>query len=53
VSFTDEMVEVAMGRTFHIFKMVKINALEKVSEWMGEAGLTLLVGKTNAVMLTG
>jgi len=33
--------------------MVTNSALEKVSEWVGVAGLTLLVGKTNAVMLTG
>jgi len=32
--------------------MVKNNSLEKVSEWIREAGLTLFVGKTEEAIMS-
>lgn len=45
VAFADDVAIVATGHTSRILKTVTNNTLEKVSDWIGRAGLSLSVGK--------
>jgi len=52
VAFADDVAVVVTGHTSHILETVCNKALDIVSEWMRRAGLSLSVGKTEAVILT-
>lgn len=52
VAFADDVAVVATGHTSHMLESVTNNALEKISDWMTNAGLELSIGKTEAVILT-
>jgi len=52
VAFADDVAVVVTGHTSGVLEQVTNEALEKVTEWMERAGLTLSVSKTEAVMLT-
>jgi len=52
VAFADDVAVVATGHTSHILETVCNDALDIVSEWMRRAGLSLSVGKTEAIIFT-
>lgn len=52
VAFTDDVAVVTTSQTTQILEEVKNEALQEVSRWLDENGLTLSKNKTEAVILT-
>lgn len=52
VAFADDVAVVVTGHNTGILEEVANGALEVIAQWMGEFGLTLSAGKSEAVVLT-
>ncbi|CAI6375539.1 unnamed protein product [Macrosiphum euphorbiae] len=52
IAFADDVAVVATGHTTTLLEEAMNQTLDLVSKWMKDTGLTLSVGKTEAIMLT-